>query len=145
LFCSEGRARWFGPETSFGFAASSQAGVDFTRSQIPAEQLLSGSIVATAIQSLQERRRGQAACAQVEAEVNESIELTLVQRDFNEAKNGSFCLARVSGEYSDRLGFSDVAGEGLVRQQPVAISNRRKARHVGIDPAAKPLRFLNQF
>jgi hypothetical protein len=65
------------PELKFGFAAGFQAGDFLGAGVIPCKQLPGCDVEFAIVEIVQELRRGQSSCAEVEDEVDQGIELAL--------------------------------------------------------------------
>src|SRR5580658_105556 len=149
VFGFEGSGRrfllgWGGPELRFGLATGFEAWADCAGGLVPAEQLLAGVAVTASVEDLEERGRGQAAGAEVEAEIGEGVELALGEGDLDQAQDGLLGFQGVLGENFGGMGFGDFVGKRLVREEAMAVADGGEASYVEVGSGAKALGFFDQ-
>jgi len=132
------------PEAQFGFAAGLEPEIDCAGGQIPEQELLGGGIVAAGVEGAQQGGLGQAAGAEIEAKVDEGVELALGQGHRNEAADGALGLGNVAGQEGGGLRFRDAGGKGLGRHDAMAVADGRKAGYIVVGVVAKAFESLDQ-
>ena len=144
---SNGRRKLRGrfPKPQLGFAAGLQSQIHFSTGEIPAEELLDRVVVAAAVEHAEESGAGQAPRSEVEAEVDQGVELALGQSHLDQTANGELSRGDIAGQDGAGLRFADAARKRLGRHYAMAVADGGKTGHIGILLAAKPLEPLDQF
>jgi hypothetical protein len=132
------------PNPELGFAARFESRNNDASGVVPGEQLLGGRIVATGVKVSEQRRAGEASCTEVEAKVDESVELALRDLDLDEPRDRQLSGQNIFCEQGGGLRLGDGNREGLGVLDKVPIADSRKAGDITINLRAKPLRSLDE-
>jgi len=132
------------PECIFGFAAGFEAGDFFVAGVVPAEEFGSGRSVFFGIEVLEQGGFGETAGAKVEGEVDEGVELTLGERDGDEASDGLFGLVDIPEQNDLSLGCGDAAGVALGVDEAMTVTDRGEAGAVEVGVGAEAFGLFNE-
>jgi hypothetical protein len=119
--------------------AGAESGVGLARGAVPTEKLLAGGLGAALMEQAEEGGGGEALGAEVEDEIDESIELALGERSMHETGDGLSGAVGIAREQSLGGLGSEPVGEDFMREQTVTVTDGGMPGEVGISVRAKAL------